>query len=367
LFEAARDGILILDAETGQVVDVNPFMLELLGYSREVFLGKKVWELGFFKDLVANEANFVELKAKEYIRYDDMALETSSGQRIEAEFFSHVYMVNKQKVIQCNVRDITEHKRRVEVARHDAQELHDKNVELERFLYTASHDLKSPVVTIRSSLGYLEQDMAAGDAGRITKDIDFIRTATDKMAQLLAAVLEIARVGRVVGEPVNVTLRALADTALGTVAGRVAERGVTLQVDDRAVTLCGDRLRLDEIWQNLVDNACKFMGDQKEPRIEIGVETRDAEPVFFVRDNGIGIDPRYQAKVFGLFEKLDQAAEGTGVGLALVKRIVELYGGRIWVESKGAGQGACFYFTLPGAMRKDDIVGLTGIERGVQS
>jgi signal transduction histidine kinase len=106
----------------------------------------------------------------------------------------------------------------------------------------------------------------------------------------------------------------------------------------------------------LVDNACKFMGDQPAPRIEIGVETRDAETVFFVRDNGIGIDPRYQAKVFGLFEKLDHTAEGTGVGLALVKRIVEWYGGRIWVESKGAGQGTCFYFTLPGAVSPQSTV-----------
>lgn len=116
------------------------------------------------------------------------------------------------------------------------------------------------------------------------------------------------------------------------------------------VTLCGDRLRLAEIWQNLVENACKYMGDQKEPRIEIGAETREAGEVFFVRDNGMGIDPRFQSKIFGLFEKLDARTEGTGIGLALVQRIVGGYGGRIWVESAGPGQGACFYFTLPSAV-----------------
>jgi signal transduction histidine kinase len=113
--------------------------------------------------------------------------------------------------------------------------------------------------------------------------------------------------------------------------------------------LHGDRLRLEEIWQNLVENACKFMGDQKDPHIEIGVETLKAETVFFVRDNGMGIDPRYHAKVFALFERLDAKAEGTGVGLAIVKRIVDLYMGRIWMESSGLGKGTCFYFTLPGA------------------
>jgi PAS domain S-box-containing protein len=191
-----------------------------------------------------------------------------------------------------------------------AAELARSNSELARFLYTASHDLKSPVVTARTFLGYLEQDMAAGDAGRIAKDVNFIRAATDRMVQLLDDVLEMSRIGRVVGAPVNVTFRALVDTALAAVAGRIAERGVTVQVDDREMTLHGDRVRLEEIWQNLVENACKFMGDQPAPRLEIGVETRDAEPVFFVRDNGIGIDPRFQAKVFGLFESSIRRRKG---------------------------------------------------------
>ncbi|MFA7005016.1 MAG: ATP-binding protein, partial [Verrucomicrobiia bacterium] len=198
----------------------------------------------------------------------------------------------------------------------------------------------------------LEQDTAAGDAGRIEKDLRFIRAATDKMGQLLEELLEVSRVGRVVSPPVSITLKKLVEDALGAVAGRVAERGVTVKVGDTDMLLRGDRHRLAEIWQNLVENACKFMGDQKEPRVEIGVETRGAETVFFVRDNGIGIDPRYHAKVFNLFEKLDPRAEGTGLGLALVKRIVELHQGRIWVESLGQGQGACFCFTLPGAVGK---------------
>jgi len=111
LFEAAKDGILILDAETGMIVDVNPFLLNLLGITRDVFLGKKVWELGFFKDLIANEAHFTELQQKKYIRYENMALEGSDGRRHEVEFVSNVYLVNNHKVIQCNIRDISERKR----------------------------------------------------------------------------------------------------------------------------------------------------------------------------------------------------------------------------------------------------------------
>ncbi|OGV59492.1 MAG: hypothetical protein A2498_02785 [Lentisphaerae bacterium RIFOXYC12_FULL_60_16] len=111
LFEAAKDGILILNAESGMVVDVNPFLIDLLGYSRTEFLGKKVWELGVFKNLAANEAKFLELQAREYVRYEDLPLETIDGRLIAVEFVSNVYHENNLRVIQCNIRNITERKR----------------------------------------------------------------------------------------------------------------------------------------------------------------------------------------------------------------------------------------------------------------
>jgi len=234
--------------------------------------------------------------------------------------------------------------------KRNSLELQNKNAELERFLYTASHDLKSPVVTVRTFLGFLEKDLADGDAGRIEKDLRFIRTATEKMGQLLDDLLEMSRIGRVVTPPVRIAFREVVEESLGAVAGRISERGVTIKVEDQGVMLYGDRIRLAEIWQNLVENAVKFMGDQKAPQIHIGVDTHNLEAIFYVRDNGIGIDPRHQAKVFELFEKLNPGVEGTGIGLALVKRIVELYKGRIWVESAGVGQGTCFYFTLSEAI-----------------
>jgi signal transduction histidine kinase len=240
-------------------------------------------------------------------------------------------------------RDITERKRQED-------ELKQKNAEMERFTYTVSHDLKSPLVTVKTFLGYLEQDLARPDMERVKQDVTYMHGATKKMGLLLDELLNLARVGRKSNPPVRVTFRELAEEAVRLVAGRISAGGVKVQVADAVVTLEGDRPRLMEIWQNLVENACKFMGKQSQPQVEIGVEQRGPETVFFVRDNGMGIDPRYQAKVFGLFEKLDPKDEGTGMGLALVKRIVELYQGRIWVESAGTGQGANFLFTLPGAV-----------------
>jgi PAS domain S-box-containing protein len=235
--------------------------------------------------------------------------------------------------------------------RQKERELQEKNAELERFTYMISHDLKSPVVTIKTFLGYLEQDLARSNAERIGKDMHYIHAAADKMGRLLEELLEMSRVGHVVNSMEQVTFRELVEEALGMVAGSIAERRVALLVADEAVTLHGDRPRLVEVWQNLVENAVKFMGDQPSPHIEIGVEPHGRDTLFFVRDNGVGIDMRYNKKIFDLFEKLDARAEGTGLGLALVKRIVELYGGSIRVESAGHGLGSCFLFTLPAAVQ----------------
>jgi PAS domain S-box-containing protein len=241
-------------------------------------------------------------------------------------------------------QDITERK-----AREEALEL--KNLEMERFTYMVSHDLKSPLVTVSTFLGYLKQDLRQGKAERAEKDIQFIGDAADKMAILLEDLLEVSRVGRVLNPPVTVAFADLARSAVQAVGGAIAARGAAVILEASPATLSGDRPRLEEIWQNLVENAVKYMGDQPAPRIILGAKANPEATVFFVKDNGMGIDPRFQGKIFGLFEQLDPNFAGTGLGLALVKRIVEHYAGRIWVESDGCGMGSCFRFTLPAAER----------------
>ncbi len=226
-------------------------------------------------------------------------------------------------------------------------ELEDKNAELERFTYPVSHDLKSPLITIRGFMSLLIKDTEAGQHERMREDLARISQATDKMQQLLNELLELSRIGRLMNAPERVSLENVVREALSLVEGRLGARGVRVEVAPQLPEVFGDRVRLVEVMQNLLDNAVKFMGDQAVPRIEIGVREETSRRVFFVRDNGLGIEPRFHDRVFGLFDKLDPRSEGTGIGLALVKRIIEVHGGRIWVESEGQGQGATFCFTLP--------------------
>ena len=229
-------------------------------------------------------------------------------------------------------------------------ELREKTAEMERFTFAISHDLKCPLATIKSFMEYLEQDIAGADAGRISQDLIYVNTALDKMLRLLDELLEMSRADSVVTPPVWVTLKELAEDAMNTVAGRIAAQKVNVQIAGSTRTLYGNRSRLAQIWQNLVDNAVKFMGNQSSPHIEIGAEENGPDTVFFVRDNGIGVIPQDQKKIFGMFEKLDPKSGGTGMGLAITKRIVDMQRGNIWLESDGTGQGTCFRFTLPDAV-----------------
>jgi signal transduction histidine kinase len=227
-------------------------------------------------------------------------------------------------------------------------ELEGQNAELERFTYTVSHDLKSPLVTIRGFLGFLRDDVKSGNMDRFEKDLDRIANAANKMQSLLNDLLELSRVGRIINPPQDIDFGLIARETVDLLIGQIEANRVRVEIQKDLPVIRGDRIRLVEVLQNLISNAIKFMGNQSEPRIEVGLSGFDSNEraVLFVRDNGIGIEPEYHERIFGLFNRLDPNIEGTGIGLTLVKRIVEVHGGKVWVESK-LGEGAAFYFTLP--------------------
>lgn len=232
------------------------------------------------------------------------------------------------------------------------EELQKKNTEIEQFIYTVSHDLRSPLVTVKTFMGYLEKDLAEGNQEQLEQDVQFIHHAADKMKLLLDELLEMSRIGRVETPPVKVTLKKVTDEVLVALAGIISERGVDIHPPATDLMLFGDLPRLCQLWQNLIENGIKFCQDDRIPRIELGVQQESGETVFFVKDNGIGIDPQYHSKIFGIFEKMNPKSPGAGLGLSMIQRIVEKCGGRVWVESEGSGTGSCFYFTLPEAVIK---------------
>ena len=226
------------------------------------------------------------------------------------------------------------------------KELGTKNAEMERFTYTVSHDLRSPLITIQGFLGFLKMDMSRRDDKKSNTDIKMIEEAVKNMDALLASTLELSRIGRVVNPPKVVPYEEIAKYSLAQLAEKIRSNGISVLVAKDLPQVYVDRMRITEVLVNLIENSIKYMGNQKDPLVEIGYNADNEKPFFFVRDNGMGIDPSQHEKVFELFYKLDNKSEGSGAGMAIVKRILEVYGGLVWIESE-KGKGCKICFTLP--------------------
>lgn len=310
----------------------------------EQFLGKTITEV--LPESVADQTMFAIARVLESGHVN--AFEYQLFQDNENKIFEARLSPLGFDTVLAIVRDVSLQKWILNEREKLISELEFKNAELERFTYTASHDLKSPLITIKGFLGFLREDTQSGNIKRLETDIQRIGEAADKMQRLLNDLLEFSRVGRLANPSHSVDLNEMISEVLELLYGRIHGSNVRVSVEENLPRVYGDRTRLFEVWQNLIDNAAKFIGDQPNPHIEIGQEGQavDGSPILFVRDNGIGIDPKFKDRIFGLFDKLDPQTDGTGIGLALVKRIIEFHGGRIWVESE-LGKGATFYFTIP--------------------
>ena len=342
-------GLFDLD---GRLLVVNRTAQEMVGAEEKEMIGMPFWETPWWTHSPAAQARLKEAIKQasegEWVQYETTHPGAEGREHIVDFSLRPIFGEGNRIVYLCaEGRDITDRKQ-VEAEREKLiAHLESQNSELEQFAYTVSHDLRTPLITINNYSGALRQDLQEGNTEQAKEDVDRIEAAGKAMYHLLNDVLELSRIGRVVAPPEDVPMTSLVREVLDLLASRISVRGVCVKTSDDLPVLYGDRKRLREVFQNLVENSIKYMGEQREPRVEIGARKDGDRTVCYVRDNGIGIEPQYYERVFGLFDQLDPRVDGSGIGLALVKRIVEVHDGRIWCESEGKGCGSTFSFSIP--------------------
>ncbi|HLF71911.1 MAG TPA: PAS domain S-box protein [Dehalococcoidia bacterium] len=354
LVESSGDGIVIIDAG-GSIVHANPSACQMFGYA-DGLAGRPL------EDLVPESLRQAHRKHRENYAANPQARAMGlnlqlEGRRSDGSLFPvdislTPYQTPAGPVVAAAVRDVTWRREMEAEIEAMMEELRRSNSELEQFAYVASHDLQEPLRMVRNYTQLLERRYG----NKLDRDADtFIGFAVEgagRMQQLINDLLELSRVGAKGKDLAAIESQTALDLALRNLKTAIEEAGARVEVEGELPSVYGDDGQLTQVFQNLISNAIKFHGD--EPAVvRVSSEREDAYWRFAVSDNGIGIEPQYWDRVFVIFQRLHARDEyaGTGIGLALCKRIVERHGGRIWVDSK-AGKGATFYFTLQAAKQR---------------
>jgi len=357
LFQSAKDGIFILDAATGKVIDSNPFMTDLLGYSHAEFLGKELWEIGLFRDIEENRAVYTTLQEQAYVRYEHLPLATRSGKKVEVEFVSNVYTENDHQVVQCNIRDITERRRLEQLTQQQAEELADLDRRKDEFLAMLSHELRNPMAPILNAALLLRLHSNRNRQDGVENPIlqqsaSVIERQVGQMARIVDELLEVSRIttGRIQLRQERVALGGVVENAVATVRSLFDQRmhELTVSLGGAKVWVHADAARFEQVVVNLLTNAAKYT--DPGGHIWLTVQQEGDEAVLRVRDNGVGIASEILPRIFDLFTQaersLDRSQGGLGIGLALVQRLVEMHGGTVTVTST-LGLGSEFVVRLP--------------------
>ena len=351
LFETAQDGIFILDAFNGKIVDVNPYLIKLLGYSYEEFIGKELWEIGIFNNKDDSKAGIVELQNNGYIRYEDRPLVTKEGNQINVEYVSNVYLVDTLKVIQCNIRDITDRKKAEEALKQSEARLRELNATKDKFFSIIAHDLKSPFTSIIGLSELLVQQVHKHDYEGIEEYATIIQNSSWRAMDLLTNLIEWSRsqTGRMEFNPSKFELVELINEVTILSNDSAKQKSITISMDlPFSISVFADKPMISTIFRNLISNAIKFTNPGGN--IIISARKNEHELTITVSDSGVGIKKEAINKLFRIEESISTTGtggeEGTGLGLLLCHEFVLKHGGKIWAESE-PGDGTKFNFTIP--------------------
>ncbi len=353
LFQTAKDGILILDAHTGRIIDANAFMEGLVGLESGDLLGKQLHEIGMFKDTEENKAVFIELQRNHYIRYEHLPVQNQRGEVVEVEFIANVYHEGARLVAQCNVRDISERVRMEKRIAAQALALADEARSKDEFLAMLSHELRNPLAPIRSAVHMLKLTQGTAVDPIQREALDIIDRQVSNMTGLVSDLLEVSRVvnGRIHLSMQTVDMQEILTHAIETASPLMdAHRHVLhMATCTDPLWVHADPRRLEEVFVNLLHNAAKYTSEAG--RIEVGCASSNKHVTVYVKDNGIGMQAEILPRIFDLFTQadrsLDRSAGGLGIGLSLAHRLVTLHGGTIEARSAGLGQGSTFTVRLP--------------------
>jgi PAS domain S-box-containing protein len=358
LFETAQDGILILDAESGRIIDVNPFLLDLLDYPFDSIIGRQLWEIGLFDDIGANQVAFEKLQKEEYIRYENRPLRTQGGRQIQVEFVSNVYFVGTEKVIQCNIRDISERVKAFDDCRNNIATLELAGKMREQVMAMLSHEFRTPLAAISYATEFLELGYNGTDV--LTKKgvppphvdqsaIGLIRRNVGALSRMITELLDLTQIAKGTLEVKRETIdvHEVIQFALKNLEGPQKSSGVQVRVQLRAERsqIRADWDKLEQVISNLIGNALKFTPRDGTVTVASRNEAED-QLVVEISDTGIGISPDALERVFAPFEQADPSIHprfgGLGLGLSIAHTFTEAQGGTLKAESLGVDQGAKF-------------------------
>lgn len=328
--------------QDNKIVFANKKFADIYGYRKEELYGLQSWRLVHPEDraLTARMRRRRLKGFKASPEYEARGL-TKNNETIWVKRRNTLITYKGKPAVLGNIVDVTKRKR-------TERKLRKVNEELKNFVHVVSHDLKSPLIAIqgfslRLAKNYQEK---LGNKGRTY--LNYINSNAHRMEVFVSDLLALSKIGRVVSSYQNVSLHEIVEKIIPCLRDRLDEKGIRLLIKRNLPALYCDGNRLYQVFENLLTNAVKYIGDRENPEIEIGFKDKDEYHQFFVRDNGIGIDPKHHGSIFKNFHRLKEINDegGSGLGLAIVDRIVTSHGGKVWVESE-KGRGATFYFTLP--------------------